>query len=111
MVPTHVQQPHHTDFHPSRNVFLASWFILSVLFLTGGEMSVAPTRFWDPQSQGPTPWYECLLDKPFHSVCVIFDRWWDVCGPYTCPISNITQTYTPVVMSSSPAGSFCLCCF
>ena len=44
------------DLHPSRNVFLTSWFILSVLFLTGGEMSVVPTRFWDPQSQGPSPW-------------------------------------------------------
>ena len=44
------------DLYPGRNVYLTSWFILSVLFLTGDEMSVAPTRFWDPQSQGPTPW-------------------------------------------------------
>ena len=40
MVPTHVQQPHHTDLHPSTNVFLASWFILSALFFTGGETSM-----------------------------------------------------------------------
>ena len=32
--------PHHTDLHPSSNVFLTSWFILAVLFLTGGETSV-----------------------------------------------------------------------
>ena len=31
---------HHTYLHPSSNVFLTSWFILAVLFLTGGEMSV-----------------------------------------------------------------------
>ena len=48
--------PCYMDLHPGRNVYLTSWFILSVLFLTGGEMSVAPTRFWDNQSQGPTPW-------------------------------------------------------
>ena len=47
MVPTYVQQPHHTDLHPS-NVFLTSWFILSVLFLTGGETSVVPTHVQDP---------------------------------------------------------------
>ena len=35
--------PHHTYLHPSRNVSPTSWFILSVLFLTGGETSVVPT--------------------------------------------------------------------
>ena len=54
MVPTDVQQPHHTDLHPSRNVFLASWFILSVLFFTGGEMSVVPTLGRDPITQTST---------------------------------------------------------
>ena len=32
------------DLHPSRNVYLTSWFILSVLFLTGGDTSVVPTQ-------------------------------------------------------------------
>ena len=31
------------DFHPGRNIYLTSWFILSVLFLTDREMSVVPT--------------------------------------------------------------------
>ena len=37
--------PCHTDLHPGRNVYLTSWFILSVLFLTGSEVrhvSVVP---------------------------------------------------------------------
>ena len=36
------------DLHPSRHVHPTSWLILSVLFLTGGEMSLVPTRVWDP---------------------------------------------------------------
>ena len=36
------------DLHPIRNVNMKSWFILSVLFLTGGETSVVPTHVWDP---------------------------------------------------------------
>ena len=32
--------PNHTDLHPGRNVYLTSWFILSVLFLPGGGTSV-----------------------------------------------------------------------
>ena len=27
---------------------MTSWFILSVLFFTGGETSVVPTHVWDP---------------------------------------------------------------
>ena len=34
---------------------MTSWFILSVLFLPGGEMSVVPTCVRDPPSQGPPP--------------------------------------------------------
>ena len=41
MVPTCVQE---LDLHPGRNVYLTSWFILSVFFLTGGETSVVPTH-------------------------------------------------------------------
>ena len=44
------------DLHPDRNVYLTSWFMLSVLFLTDGETSVVPTRIWNPPSQGPPPW-------------------------------------------------------
>ena len=36
------------DLHPGRNFFLTSWFVLSVLFLTGGETSVVPMRVWVP---------------------------------------------------------------
>ena len=36
------------DLHPGRNVYLTSWFILSVLFLADGEMSVVPTCVRDP---------------------------------------------------------------
>ena len=62
------------DLHPGRNIYLTSWFILSVLFLTGGEMSVVPTHVHDPLSHGPPTRYEYLAEKPVHSVCVVFDR-------------------------------------
>ena len=97
----HVSEiPRDMDFHPGRKVYLTSWFMLSVLFLTGSETS-----------RRPTPWQECLPDQLVHSVCVVFDRSWDVCGPYMCPGSPITQISTLVGMSTWPAGSFCLCCF
>ena len=63
------------DLHPGRNIYLTSWFIVCVLFLTGIEKSVVDTRVQDPPSQGPPPWYECLPDQLVHSVCVVFDRW------------------------------------
>ena len=62
------------DLHPGRNIYLTSWFILSVLFLTGGKTSVVPTHVQDPLSQGSPPWYECLPDQLVHAVCVVFDR-------------------------------------
>ena len=40
------------DLHPGRNVYLTSWFILSVLFLTDHEASLVPTCVRDPPSQG-----------------------------------------------------------
>ena len=40
---------------PGRNVYLTSWFILSVLYLTGGEMSVVPTCGQDPLSHRSPP--------------------------------------------------------
>ena len=103
--------PHHMDLHPGRNVYSTTCFILSVLFLTGGETPVVPTHVRDPPSHGPPPWSECLPVQLVHTVCVVFDRQWDVCGPYTCPNYTITQTSTPLAMSTCPAGSFCLCCF
>ena len=97
----HVSEiPHDMDLHPGRKVYLTSWFMLSVLFLTGSETS-----------RRPTPWQECLPDQLVHSVCVVFDRSWDVCGPYMCLGSPITQISTLVRMSTWPAVSFCLCCF
>ena len=35
------------DLHPGRKVYLTSWLILSVLFLTGRETSVVPTHVKD----------------------------------------------------------------
>ena len=32
------------DLHPGRNIYLTSWFILSVLFSTGGKTSEVPTH-------------------------------------------------------------------
>ena len=46
----------HTDLYSGRNVYLTSWFILSVLFLTGGEMSVVPTHVQDCPSHRPLLW-------------------------------------------------------
>ena len=48
--------PHHTDLHPGRNIYLTSWFILSVLFLRGGETYVDPTCVHDPLSHRLSPW-------------------------------------------------------
>ena len=48
--------PHHTDLYSSCNVYPTSWFILSVLFLTGSGTSVVPTCIQDPPSHGPPPW-------------------------------------------------------
>ena len=56
VVPTCVQDPHHTDLHPGRNLYLTSWFLLSVLFLTSGETSVVPTCVRDPLLHAPPPW-------------------------------------------------------
>ena len=45
--------PHHTDLRPCRNGYLTNWLILPVLFLTGGETSVVPTRVRNPPSPRP----------------------------------------------------------
>ena len=82
----HVSEiPRDMDLHPRRKVYLTSWFMLSVLFLTGSETS-----------RRPTPWQECLPDQLVHSVCVVFDRWWDICGPYMVSGYPVTRTSTLV---------------
>ena len=58
--------PHHIDLYPGRNVYLTSWFVLSVLFLTVGEMSVVPTCIRDPPSHGSPPQKEHLPDQLVH---------------------------------------------
>ena len=44
------------DLDSGSNVYLTSCFILSVLFLTGGGMSVVPTGVQDPRSHRTPPW-------------------------------------------------------
>ena len=111
VAPTCVRDPRDMNLHPGRKVYLTSWFILSVLFLTGGETSVVPTCVRNPPSHRFPPHRNVNPKKLVHSVCVVSDRWWDICGPYTCPRSTVMGTYTPVAMSTQPAGSFCLCSF
>ena len=44
------------DLYPSGNIYLTSWFILSVLFLTGGETS------WSLHVSGiPITWTSTLV--------------------------------------------------
>ena len=53
------------DLHPGRNVYLTSWLVLSVVFLTGDEMSVVPTNVLIPlymdlhpsRNVNPTSWF------------------------------------------------------
>ena len=103
--------PCHTDLNPGRNIYPTSWFILSVFFLTGGEMSVVPAHVWDPPSHRPPPWKECQPDQLVHSVYVFFDRREDICDPYMCLGSALSQTSTPGGTSPQLAGSFRLYCF
>ena len=61
--------PHHTELHPSRNVYLTSWFILCVLFLTSDETSVVLTRV----SDNPVTWTSTpvgMSTQPAGSFCL-----------------------------------------
>ena len=59
------------DLHPSRNVYLTSWFILCVLFLTSGEMSVVLTPVWDnPVTRTSTP--VGMSTQPAGSFCLYY---------------------------------------
>ena len=56
MVPTSAWDPPSQGLQNGRNVYLTSWDILSVLFLTGGETSVVPTHVQELPSHGLPPW-------------------------------------------------------
>ena len=89
------------DLHPSRNVYLNSWFILSVLFLTGGEISVVPPLVQDPLSHtdlhpGRNVYLtsRCILSVLFLTsgeTSVVSTHVWNL---------PVTQTSTPVGMST-----------
>ena len=66
---------HHADLHPSRNVYLTSWFILSVLFLTDGETSVVPTWFLGIRHTLLDPSRNMYLTSWFILSVFFFDRW------------------------------------
>ena len=56
---------HHTDLHPGRNVYLTSWSIQSVLFLTDRETSVVPTHVQNPATHGLHPGRNVYLTSWF----------------------------------------------
>ena len=62
------------DLNPGRNVYPTSWFILSVLFLTSGEMSVVPTRVSDPHHMDLDPGRNVYLTSWFMPSVMFFDR-------------------------------------
>ena len=57
--------PCYMDLHPGRNVYPTSWFILSVLFFTGGETSVVTRRVWDLLSHDLHPGRNISLTRWF----------------------------------------------
>ena len=131
--------PHHTDLHGGRNIYLTSWFILSVLFLTFSEMSVVPIHVQNPRSHGLHPgrnvyltsWFilsvlyltgcetsvvpTCVWDPPSHGPPPLLEGLPDQLVHAVCVVFDrqwdVTGTSTLVGMSTWPAGSFCLCCF
>ena len=94
------QIPCHTDLCPGMSVYLTSWLIQSVLFLTGSETS-----------HGPPPWKECLPDQLVHCVCV--DFWQVVRSLWSLHVSRIPRHMDlhPIRNPTWPAVSFSLCCF
>ena len=103
--------PPHMDLHPGRKVYLISWFIVSVLFLTGGETSMVLHMSRIPGYMHLHPDRNVYLTSWFILSVLFFDRREDVCGPYMCLGSAVTWTSTPVGTSTQPASSFCLYCF
>ena len=63
------------NLHPGRNIYLTSWFILSVLFLTVHEMSVVPTSVRDPPHMHLRPGRNVYLTSWVILSVLFFDRW------------------------------------
>ena len=99
VVPTCGQNPRHTDLHPRIDVYLTSWFILSGLFLTGGELSVVRTCGRDPLSHNLHPRIDVYLTRWF-----ILSVWYltggDTSVVPTCLGALITGTSTLVGTST-----------
>ena len=57
--------PHQINLDPSRNIYLTSWFILSVLFLTGGKTSVVRTHVRIPHDMDVHPGRNVYLTSWF----------------------------------------------
>ena len=57
--------PHHTDLHPIRNNNPKSWFTVSLLFLTGSEMSMVPTHVQQPHHTDLHPSRDVFLASWF----------------------------------------------
>ena len=85
------------DLHPSRNVYPTSWFILSVLFLTDGEMSLVPRRVRIPITRIST--LVGMSDQLVH-FSVLFLTSGEMSAVPTCVWD------TPVTRTSSPVGMF-----
>ena len=93
--------PHYTDLYPSRNINPKSWFILSVLFFTGGETSLVPTHVRDLRHTYLHPDRNFYLTSQF------------ILSMLSLHMSGIpiTWIYNLVGTSTGPAGSFSLCSF
>ena len=87
------------NLHPGRNVYLTSWFILSVLFLTGGKTSVVLHMSRIPHDMDVNPGRNVYLTAGSFCLCC-FSQMMSVCGPYMCPGSPITRTSTLVGRST-----------
>ena len=112
--------PHHTDLHPSSNLFLTTWFILSVLFLHMSQVgtpesvlfmtSVVPTHVWDPLSHADLQSSSNVYPTSWFILSVMF-----LTGGETSVVLHMSRIpcldSTLEGMSTCSAGSFCLCCF
>ena len=87
---------HHTGLHPGSNIYLTSWFILSVLIFTFSETSVVPTHVQNPPSHGLHPGRNVYLTNWVILSVFFFDRLWNICSQYMCLGSPITRTSTLV---------------
>ena len=65
--------PHNTDLDPGSNIYLTSWFILSVLIFAFSETSVVPTHVQNTPSHGLHPGRNVYLTN-WVILSVFFDR-------------------------------------